>query len=153
MRKLRLIPIAVGLVVLLSAAVVSLASAANSATLIFGSPDHGSGCVFPCEEDASFHSVDQILPGALAVSAGGTVDFQVLGFHQVAIYAAGTKPKDITSDPAAFPFVNDPQGRIFLGGLGTNESFTFDEPGKYLVICNVAPHFEEAQMWAWVQVK
>jgi len=25
-------------------------------------------------------------------------------------------------------------------------------PGKYLVICNITPHFEESQMWGWVIV-
>jgi len=60
---------------------------------------------------------------------------------------------DIQPDPAAFPFVNDPDGRIFLGGLTADALFIFAEPGKYLVICNIAPHFEEAHMWAWVQVK
>jgi plastocyanin len=145
-----------GLVVvalLVALPVVVLAAPPAWATMQFGSPNHGSGCNFPCEDDASFHSVDQVAPGAVAISAGGTVTFDVQGFHQVAIYAAGTTVKDVESDPAAFPFVNDSDGRIFLGGLTADASFTFAEPGKYLVICNIAPHFEGAQMWAWVQVK
>ena len=52
-----------------------------------------------------------------------------------------------------FPFVNDEEGLIFLGGLVTDETYTFDEPGKYLVICNITPHFEESKMWGWVIVK
>jgi plastocyanin len=140
-------------VLLIALPVVALAAPPSSATVAFGSPDHGSGCNFPCVDDASFHSVDQVVPGAVAISAGGTVTFDVEGFHQVAIYAAGTTVKDVEPDPLAFPFVNDPDGRIFLGGPTADASFTFAEPGKYLVICNIAPHFEEAQMWAWIQVK
>jgi plastocyanin len=133
--------------------VVVLAAPPASATMRFGSPNHGSGCNFPCVDDASFHSVDQVVPGAVAISAGGTVTFDVEGFHQVAIYAAGTRVADIEPNPGAFPFVDDPEGRIFLGGLTADATFTFEEPGKYLVICEIAPHFEGAQMWAWVQVK
>ena len=152
MRKSHVVTTAVVLVVLFALPVAGFAGPPDSATMFYGSPEHGSGCLFPCVDDASFHSVDQILPGAVAISAGGTVTFDVEGFHQVAIYEPGTTPKDIEPNPAAFPFVNDPDGRIFLGGLVADATFTFDEPGKYLVICEIAPHFEGAQMWGWVQV-
>jgi plastocyanin len=129
----------------------------DSATMQFGRPDLGSGCNFPCVDDASFHAIDKIAPGAVAISAGGTVYFEVNGVHQVAIYEPGITPKDIEPDDDAFPFVNDAEGRIFLGGFNPampfTDSFTFEEPGKYLVICNITPHFEEAQMWGWVIVK
>lgn len=128
----------------------------DSATMQFGRPNVGSGCNFPCTDDASFHAVDKIVPGAVAISAGGTVSFDIEGFHQVAIYEAGTKPKDIEPNPPAPPnppLVNDPNGRIFVGGFLADTSYTFENPGKYLVICNIAPHFEEAQMWGWVTVK
>jgi len=29
----------------------------------------------------------------------------------------------------------------------------FDEPGRYLVLCNFAPHFELFDMYGWVNVK
>jgi uncharacterized cupredoxin-like copper-binding protein len=32
------------------------------------------------------------------------------------------------------------------------EPVSFATPGRYLVICNVAPHFRDG-MWAWVIVK
>lgn len=140
------------LALLVALPMVGLAAPPASATMVFGNPDHGSGCNFPCADDASFHSVDRVIPGAVAISANGTVTFDMWGFHQVAIYAAGTRVRDVEPNPLTFPFVNDPDDRIFLGGLTADAAFTFEEPGKYLVICNVAPHFEEAQMWGWVQV-
>jgi plastocyanin len=92
------------------------------------------------------------VPGAVSIPVGGTVDFIMDGVHQVAIYEPGIKPKDISINGPG-PFVNDEDGRIFIGGLQENVEFTFNAPGKYLVICNIAPHFEEAQMWGWVHVK
>jgi hypothetical protein len=56
-------------------------------------------------------------------------------------------------DESAFPFVNDPVGRIAAGAPLADFSFVFPAPGKYLVICEVAPHFETANMWMWVNVK
>jgi plastocyanin len=153
MSNYRLISTAGLLVLLIMLPVVALAGPPDSATMDFGNPDHGSGCNFPCEDDASFHSVDQIVPGSVSISVGGTVTFDVEGFHQVAIYGPGVTPQDIEPDPATFPFVNDPDGRIFLGGLTADASYTFTEPGKYLVICNLTPHFEGAQMWGWIQVQ
>ncbi len=123
----------------------------GSATMQFGRPDVGSGCNFPCEDDQSFHAVDAIQPGAVTISAGGTVQFDVAGFHQVVVFPDGTKPKDVVVDPGEFPFVNDPAGAILAPPI-VSTNFTFNSPGKYLVICNVAPHFEGAQMWGWVNV-
>lgn len=159
MDSTRVMTVLTGVVLLVVMSAMPLGAAPpGDATMQYGRPDVGSGCNFPCVDDASFHAVDKIQPGAVAISAGATVDFNVDGFHQVAIYAAGTKPKDIEPDEAAFPLVEDPEGRIFVGalplpGFDPNASFTFEQPGKYLVICNIAPHFEEAQMWGWVTVK
>lgn len=140
------------IIALFALPLVIFAGPPESATMVFGRPNLGSGCNFPCEDDASFHAIDKIEPGSVAISAGGTVTFDIEGFHQVAIYEPGVMPKDINPDDATFPFVNDANGRIFLGGLMADETFEFDEPGKYLVICNITPHFEESQMWGWVIV-
>ena len=153
MRQSRIILALVVLALLMATPAASFAGPPDSATVMFGRPTLGSGCVFPCLDDASFHAVDAIQPGAVAISDGGSVTFDVQGFHQVAIYGPGITPKDIQPDPAAFPFVADPNGRLLLAPPLTDVTFTFNEPGTYLVICNVAPHFEDAQMWAWVQVK
>ncbi len=127
-------------------------SAETTAVMRFGRPELGSGCNFPCEDDHSFHAVDRVQPGAVRIEAGDTVEFDVEGFHQVAVYEPGIRPKDIEPNPATFPFLNDPDGRIALGGVETDFEYTFEEPGKYLVLCNITPHFEESQMWAWVLV-
>jgi hypothetical protein len=34
-----------------------------------------------------------------------------------------------------------------------NGSKQFTEPGRYLVICNLRPHFQEFNMYGWVTVK
>jgi plastocyanin len=152
MRKQIIIFTAIAVAVtILALPAIGFAALPSSATMQYGQ-DRGSGCNPPdCFDDQSFHADDRIIPGAVSIAAGGTVFFDVQGFHQVAIYAPGTKPKDIT--PAGF-FVDDPTNRINdpLPPPTQSVSFTFDQPGKYLVICNVAPHFEEAQMWGWVQV-
>jgi plastocyanin len=153
MRKYVIVLSAVALTLILALPGVGLAGPPDTATMVFGRPDVGSGCNFPCEDDASFHAVDKIQPGSVAISAGGSVTFDMEGFHQVAIYEPGIAPKDIEPDENTFPFVNDANRRIFLGGLMVDETFTFDEPGKYLVICNITPHFEESQMWGWVIVR
>jgi plastocyanin len=154
-RKYLAVLAVVALAVLFAMPSVVLSGPPDSATMVFGRPDLGSGCspIDPDCNDQSFHAVDKIQPGSVTISTGGTVNFVMAGFHQVAIYEAGIKPNDIQVDEDAFPFVNDPNGRIFLGGLRADEVFVFTEPGKYLVICEIAPHFEEAQMWGWVHVQ
>lgn len=137
----------------LSLAIAGSALAECDATMVFGNPDVGSGCNFPCTDDASFHAVDKVRPGAVSIAAGETVCFDVNGFHQVAVYDVGIKPRDIEPDPATFPFVEDFDGRLAVGLPTVDFEFVFTTPGKYLVICNVTPHFEESQMWGWVQVK
>ena len=128
-------------------------SADSTVTMRFGRPEVGSGCNFPCDDDHSFHAVDRIAPKSVAISAGDTVEFDVDGFHQVAVYEPGIRPRDIEPNPATFPFVEDPGGRLAIGVPTVDFAYTFDEPGKYLVICSITPHFEEAQMWAWVIVR
>lgn len=134
----------------LGAPAVGLAGPPDSATMLFGRPDLGSGCNFPCTDDASFHAVDKIQPGSVAISVGGTVNFDVEGFHQVAVFPVGTRPMDVES-AGPFPFVNDPSS-VVLGPPTLDTQMTFDEPGKYLVICNIAPHFEGSAMWGYISV-
>jgi hypothetical protein len=112
-----------------------------------------------------------VLPGRIHVKAGGVVNFAVAGFHQIFIYTPGKRPGDVipNADPMAL-FINDTQDLYYQGILPaggpppgipatTNpsnavnriESVSFSEPGRYLVICNVAPHFADG-MWAWIIV-
>jgi hypothetical protein len=111
-----------------------------------------------------------ILPGKIKVMQDGVVHFLVAGFHQVVVYHPGTKPEDIVV-PDAGTFIDDPTNRFYQGitpaggpspGLPITtdpsnarnrvESVSFEEPGTYLVICNVRGHFLDG-MFAVVKVK
>ena len=104
-----------------------------------------------------------------------TVNFIVSGFHWPWVYKPGVELDDIVV-PAAGTFVNfevglAPNSNVFAKGInpGTpptfadaapfplsgaqnrTDSFAFDQPGRYLVICNVRGHFLDG-MYAWVNV-
>ena len=108
-----------------------------------------------------------LLPSDVEVSAGDTVRFVNTGFHQGAVYRVGpdVSRQDVTSDPDKFvdtslngPYSNleigDINNRVALGPslwavdrefLNRNDAMRWDltinEPGRYLVICTVRPHF------------
>lgn len=102
------------------------------------------------------------------IDQGGTVTFEAVGIHQIAIYEPGKEPEDIDTDPtiamppscpALPPFrINDPIGRIVLNGSNPTGcgpriyTHRFDQPGKYLVVCEVLPHFGVG-MYGWVVVR
>ena len=148
---------AVGLIV---PAVVA-AGPDDSAMVRFGNPDAGSPFQPPVfDHDSSPNATDNLIPRTSVISAGGNVTFVVAGFHQPAVYRAGTEPEDITVP--AFPpnlFINDPTNRLALGpaagvqGPWTPPAGTFSTPGRYLVLCNVTPHFAFVNMYGWVIVK
>ena len=131
------------------------------ATVQFGNPNspstdqncnRGSATVAPDPCASAFH---RLIPSAVAISPGGTVDFVRNGFHQVAVYAPGKLPNAIMVTGAAEGRVNDPNGRLFLsapGNGGTVTVSTFTQPGRYLVICNLLTHWDQ-NMWGWVEVQ
>ncbi|MDH3244227.1 MAG: hypothetical protein OEM26_06400 [Saprospiraceae bacterium] len=146
----------------------------SEAYVLFGDEDAGSPFPPPDGHDQSIHAKDKMVPRTVVISQGGKVHYQVAAFHQVAIYEPGTKPGDINLSPATLddlvvPFppgvlpdfiINDPNGRVALSlplSLGETEWTTpvgtFDEPGRYLVICTTLPHFAAADMFGWVIVK
>ena len=104
------------------------------------------------------------------IDKGGTVTFQIaVPVHQVAIYDDGVEAKDIDVAIATIkgancppaPYVDDPNNRLAVlgepvckaGGGGTlTPSYTFNTPGRYLVICTLLPHFA-AGMYGWVEVR
>ena len=137
------------------ALVASPVSAGKGDTTVkFGLPWTGSDCVPPeCFDDASFHAKDTIVPAAVSIPVGSTLTPSGAGFHQAVLYEAGKRLSDIEPDPAAFPFVDDPDGVIAWAPPVTDLQYTFTSPGRYLLICNLAPHLEEARMYAWVQVR
>lgn len=164
-RRTRLAIAAVPVVAALAAlAPVVVAGPDAGATVRFGNDDVGSPFPPITEHDASGNGKFNLIPRTVTIAEGGSVTYDILirfGVHQPAVYEAGTTPADIESQ-GPFPFVNDPTGRIALGpavtpatgtDTWTTPAGTFDEPGRYLVLCNFAPHFAEFDMYGWVEVK
>jgi len=108
-----------------------------------------------------------IIPEVAKIKAGGTVNFIISGFHQVAIYDDGTQPGNIDTNNTVFPsaqpptppppLIADPNRRIYRGldpslqPADRVEVVHFSEPGTYLVICAVLPHFQTG-MFGYVRV-
>ena len=155
----------------LTAARGGIAGPPAEATVRFGNPDAGTLRFGP--EHQSAHAFDNIIPGTTVIRAGGTVTFEVVAPHRVAIYEPGTTPDDIRlipgvtlfnhAGPPGPPFIpnfylDEPNGRVFLDpapafGPPHSVQYTFAEPGRYLVICAIRPHFAIMKMYAWVEVK
>jgi len=133
----------------------------NVATVSFG-----IGLNTPATSALNHH----VLPQTVRIKQGGVVNFNVAGFHQIYVYDPGVRKEDIIiANPTAL-FINY-ENDVFYRGLvpaggpppalpvTTNpsnasnriESVAFLEPGTYLVICNVRPHFING-MYAYVVV-
>jgi len=141
---------------------------ANAATIEFGRDTLGSPFPPPSGHDQSGHSRDSLFPQTVVINKGGTVTFVmgVSGVHEVAIYRPGTEPSDINTQllsPAApgcppVPTINDSHNRIAIvadqhcEGGPTQATWTFNTPGKYLVICTFLPHFQVG-MYGYITVK
>jgi plastocyanin len=143
----------------------------DEAVVKFGKTNVGSPFP-PPDHDASFHAYDDVSPMRTVIAAGGRVTFLVAPSHKIAIYEPGVGPEDVDLSALVdaglpFPFpplIDDPDGRI-VGGADTqlNADFatgqvvefgwTFEEPGLYLVLCEVLPHFAVSRMYAWVDVR
>ena len=139
------------------------------ATVAFGNPDSGSPFPPPSGHDQSSHAKDNLIPRTVVIARGGTVTFDLSGpgraIHQVAIYPDGTAPGDVDitvlmPPPAGcppVPLIADPAGTFVdkqpCAGGSTAPSYTFNAPGRYLVICAFLPHFADVQMYGWVIVK
>jgi plastocyanin len=119
----------------------------------------------PGSHDQSFRGADSLVPQTVVIDAGGTVTFKTFGVHQVAIYEPGKAPEDVNlaatkpSCVPGVPLIDDAVDRLEVlddqpcqGGEATL-SYTFDEPGRYLVICAFLPHFAFAKMYGWVVVR
>ena len=160
------------LVVALPAAIVQAQSDGNSrmsVTVAFG-----SGLNTAQQGNKANHHV---LPTTIEVKAGGVVNFAVAGFHQIVVYQPGTDAGDIVppvfspGPPPVNLFMNYNLGTAYYVGInprnanaatpaapatvfnGDNriESVSFANPGVYLVVCNVTPHFTDG-MYAYVKV-
>jgi plastocyanin len=109
-----------------------------------------------------------MVPRTVVIDVGGTVTFNTVGVHQIAIYAPGTTPDDIDTSilvptPAGCPkpggaplLIDDPENRVALLTRSCPAPvalhYKFEKPGRYLVICAFLPHFQ-VQMWGWVEVR
>jgi plastocyanin len=141
-----------------------LAGQDGSATVRFGNDDVGSPFPPIMDHDQSGNGKFNLIPRTVTIAAGGNVTYDIFvrfGIHQPVVYEAGTRPDDVEPQ-GPFPFVNDPEGQLAIGpavnaatgtGTWTTPAGTFDDPGRYLVLCNFAPHFAEFGMYGWVNVK
>ena len=99
----------------------------------------------------------------MKIKAGGTVNFIIAGFHLVVVYGNSKGPQDIaisvTVPPqgaAMPPLIDDASDRVYRGIDPTVlqdrvEVVHFPDPGRYLVICGVLPHFNDG-MYGYVEV-
>ena len=107
----------------------------------------------------------QLIPYQATIRAGGTVNFIVAGFHHILVYDDGTQPEDIdttkTIPPSGQPvppLINDTRNRIYRGLDPSRfpqdrvEVVQFPNPGMFLVICGVFPHFVNDRMYGFVKV-
>ena len=152
-----------------SAALSSQSDGALAATIEFGRDELGSPFPPPSGHDSSGHSRDSLFPREVVIDKGGKVTFVMgaSGVHEVAIYKPGTEPEDINtallSPPSKtcppVPTINDPNNRLAIvsdqvcEGGSPAPTYTFNTPGRYLVICTFLPHFKFAGMYGWVTVR
>jgi plastocyanin len=141
---------------------VVLAGPDGSATVFFGNDDVGSSFPPITGHDQSGNGKFNLIPRTVTIAAGGSVTYDIFvrfGFHEPKVYDVGTTPDDID---VQFPFINEDEGLLATGprvsgspgtATWTTPAGTFDEPGRYLVLCNFAPHFAEFGMYGWVNVK
>ena len=104
-----------------------------------------------------------LTPFEVTIKPGGAVSFIISGFHNPVIYAPGTELGDINSSlilAGSTPpgLIDDPTNRVFRGvdprtvGQDRIENVTLTEPGRYLVICAVLPHFND-KMHGFINVR
>ncbi len=120
----------------------------------------------------------QMIPNQVTIRAGGMVNFNIAGNHQVVVYDDGIQPSNINADlvlPTPLNnLIDDPNGRVYRGlspalvpanffrpGVPAAdiqpappdriEAVSFPRVGVYLVICAVRGHFLGG-MYGWVIV-
>jgi hypothetical protein len=162
-RKRWAIGAALGLAAFGLVAPAVLAGPDSSATVRFGNDDVGSPFPPITDHDQSGNGKFNLIPRTVTIATGGSVTYDILvrfGFHEPKVYDVGTTPDDI--DAVGFPFIDENDGLLASGprvssatgtATWTTPVGTFDEPGRYLVLCNFAPHFAEFHMYGWVNVK
>lgn len=146
--------------------------AVNNATVTFGGWMTNTAIDrFPNNANTQFPRTQNhhaLTPEIAKIKAGGTVNFIIGGFHVVTIYDNGTRPQDIDitrlvpGPRPGPPIIDDARNRIYRGldptllpaivAQDRVETVQFDNPGRYLVICAVLPHFQDG-MIGYVRVE
>ena len=137
----------------------------------FGKNEHGSPFDPAVGHDHSSQAKDLLIPRTVVIDRGGQVEFEIDPFHRVNIYRVGTQPGDIDasklinfqSGPVFIPnfVIDDPVGRIAQGpafSFAIEQTWvtptgTFNQPGRYFVMCNFLPHFVANDMYGWIIVR
>lgn len=96
----------------------------------------------------------KLVPYNATVKTGGSLTFIISGLHLLLVYGPGSTMESIDRTrlefavPGAFPgFINDPNNRVYRGPdprplpLDRVEVVTFAQPGRYLAVCGLLPHF------------
>jgi len=126
-----------------------------NATVTFGAWQSGPApydrFVVPNDRTRNQH---HLTPNLATIEIGGTVNFNIAGFHNVVVYDHGTQPKDIDRTKLVAgsvpPLIDDSTNRIYRGldprsvGQDRVETVQFVDTGLFLVICGVLPHFFDA---------
>lgn len=135
-----------------------------SATVSFGQWSAAPLDRFPNINAPVARNQHQLIPNEVTIRAGGAVNFIIAGFHNIIVYDDGTEAAAInvnnTVPPTAGgpPLINDPNNRIYRGldpslqPQDRIEVVSFPNPGTYLVICGVRPHFVNDGMFGFVKV-
>lgn len=154
---------------------MAIATAARSADpkVEFGSEHSGSPFAPQLGHDRSTHAADKLVPRTVTIPVGGSVTYEVYAFHRAAVYRPGITVEDIDTGPASLNDVtvpcvpqtlpdfdiDDPEGRLAWSPPQscakvewTTPPGTFDQPGRYLVVCTTVPHFRSG-MTGWVIVQ
>jgi len=131
------------------------------------------------EVETRTRNIHDVLPFEAEVDAGGAVSFIISGLHQILIYGPGRELADVQAAavglntppmPPFPPLVDYPTDLVYRGQdprvlqyvplppatpnlvVDRVEAVNFKEPGRYLVVCGVRPHFDTS-MHGYVNVK
>ena len=137
----------------------------------FGLNNHGSPFDPAVGHDHSTQAKDALVPRTVVIDVGGRVEFEIDPFHRVNVYRAGTESDDIdlsklinfSAGPVFIPnfVIDDATNRIAQSPpfsfnavqTWTTPVGTFNQPGRYFVMCNFLPHFAANDMYGWVIVR